>query len=148
MTLHPARSLSHADTDRHELDAITVFAVGFYHAGMQFRAVLAPIGPELQQHRLFPGEIGQRNRISLQVLDLGQLGDLVAQTSAVNGTLTYTAETVKSVVFATAFLNTAYRVHVSVEDFIAWRIINPTTTGFDIELASTYTGDVGFDVFV
>lgn len=79
---------------------------------------------------------------------IGQLGDLVAQTSAVNGILTFAAETTQSVVFTTAFQNTNYRVLVSVEDFIAWRIVNKTTTGFDIELGSTYSGDVGYDVFV
>jgi len=79
---------------------------------------------------------------------LGQLGDLVAQTSAVNGNLSYTGETTQSVVFATPFLSTSYRVLVSVGDFIAWRIVNKTLNGFDIELASTYTGAIGYDVFV
>jgi hypothetical protein len=79
---------------------------------------------------------------------LAQLEDLVAQTSPVNGTLSFVGETVKSVVFATAFASTSYRVHVTVADFITWRIINKTTAGFDIELGSTYTGDVGYDVLV
>jgi hypothetical protein len=79
---------------------------------------------------------------------IGQLGDLVAQTSAVNGILSFAAEASQAVVFATAFQNTNYRVHVTTEDFLTWRIANKTTTGFDIELGSTYTGDVGYDVFV
>lgn len=79
---------------------------------------------------------------------LGQLGDLVAQTSAVNGTLSYVGETTKSVTFATPFLSTSYRVLVSVGDFITWRIVNKTLNGFSIELGSTYTGAVSYDVFV
>jgi hypothetical protein len=79
---------------------------------------------------------------------LGQLEDLVAQSSAVNGNLAFTAETTKSVVFATSFSNTGYRVHVTVEDFISWKITNKTVDGFDIVLGSTYTGNVGYDVFV
>jgi hypothetical protein len=79
---------------------------------------------------------------------IGQVEDLVAQTSAVNGTLTFAGEFTKSVVFVTAFANTNYRVHVSLEDFLTWRITNKTTTGFDVELSSLYTGDVGYDVFV
>lgn len=79
---------------------------------------------------------------------LGQLGDLMAQTSAVNGTLTYAGEVSQSVVFDTPFLNTNYRVVASPADFLSWRVINKTTLGFDIELGSTYTGNVGYDVFV
>lgn len=79
---------------------------------------------------------------------IGQVEDLVAQSSAVGGILTFAAETSQPVVFATSFSNTNYRVHVSAGDFITWRITNKTLTGFDIELGVTYTGDVGYDVFV
>jgi hypothetical protein len=79
---------------------------------------------------------------------LAQLESLVAQTSAVNGTLTYTSETVQSFTFAIPFADASYRVHVTTNDFIAWKVINPTVNGFDIELGSTYSGTIGFDVFV
>ena len=79
---------------------------------------------------------------------IGQLEDLVAQTSSVGGILTYAAETTQSVTFSTPFSSTSYRVQVSVEDFITYRIRNKTLTGFDIELGIEYTGDVGYDVFV
>lgn len=74
--------------------------------------------------------------------------NILAQSSSVNGTLTFTDETSQSVVFATPFANTQYRVYVTLEDFIDWRITNKTTTGFDIELNVTYTGTVQFDAFV
>jgi len=74
--------------------------------------------------------------------------NILAQSSAVNGTLTFTAETTQSIVFATPFANTNYRVYVTLEDFFDWRIVNKTTTGFDIELNLTYTGTVQYDVFV
>ena len=74
--------------------------------------------------------------------------NILAQSSAVNGTLTFTNETTQSIVFATPFANTNYRVYVTLEDFIDWRIVNKTTTGFDIELNVTYTGTVQYDVFV
>ena len=74
--------------------------------------------------------------------------NILAQSSAVNGTLTFTDEISQSIVFATPFANTSYRVYVTLEDFIDWRIVNKTTTGFDIELNVTYTGTVQYDVFV
>ena len=77
-----------------------------------------------------------------------EVENILAQTSAVNGTLTFTDETSQSIVFATPFANTSYRVYVTLEDFIDWRIVNKTTTGFDIELNVTSTGTVQYDVFV
>jgi len=77
-----------------------------------------------------------------------EVENILAQSSAVNGTLTFTDETSQSIVFATPFANTDYRVYVTLEDFIDWRIVNKTTTGFDIELNVTYTGTVQYDVFV
>jgi hypothetical protein len=79
---------------------------------------------------------------------IGQLEDLVGQTSAINGQLTYAAETQKSVSFVTAFANTNYRVSFSVEDYIVPRVVNKTVNGFTVEVPITYTGVVGYDVFV
>lgn len=74
--------------------------------------------------------------------------NILTQSSAVNGTLNFVDQTSQSIVFATPFANTQYRVHVTLEDFIDWRITNKTTTGFDIELNVTYTGLVQYDVLV
>jgi hypothetical protein len=76
----------------------------------------------------------------------GQVENILVQTSSVNGTLTFTNQTSQSIVFATPFANDQYRVYVTLDDFIDWRITNQTTTGFDIELNVTYTGEVGYDV--
>lgn len=78
----------------------------------------------------------------------GQVENILVQTSAVNGTLNFVAQTTQSIVFATPFANAAYRVYVSLDDFIDYRITNQTVTGFDIELNVTYTGAVAYDVFV
>lgn len=74
--------------------------------------------------------------------------NILAVTSAVNGTLNFDDETSQSVVFSTPFTNSNYRVHVSLADFVSAKVTNQTTTGFDIELNVTYTGPVRFDVFV
>ena len=79
---------------------------------------------------------------------IGQVEDLVAQTSAINGIQSFAGETSKAVAFETAMANTNYRVVFSTEDFISVRVISKETTGFVIETGVTYTGDVGYDVFV
>jgi hypothetical protein len=76
-----------------------------------------------------------------------QVENILSVTSAINGTISFVDQTAQSVVFASPFPNATYRVHVSLDDFISYRIRNQTTTGFDIELNVTYTGDVGYDVF-
>jgi len=79
---------------------------------------------------------------------IDQVENLVAQTSAINGTLTFASESTKTYTFATAFTSTDYRVYFDTDDFIDVRITNRSLTGFTVELSSTYTGDIGFDVFV
>lgn len=77
-----------------------------------------------------------------------QVEDFVAQTSAVNGQLTFAAETSKAVTFAIPFASTNYRVVFSPQDFIPVRVTGKTVTGFTVDLGITYTGTVGYDVFV
>ncbi|MEL7339036.1 MAG: hypothetical protein AAGM67_01015 [Bacteroidota bacterium] len=79
---------------------------------------------------------------------IGQVEDILAQSSVVNGNLTFTAETSQTVTFTTAFSNTNYRVHLSLADFITARVVNKTTTGFTIETGTTYTGVIGYDVLI
>jgi hypothetical protein len=62
--------------------------------------------------------------------------------------LSFVAQISQSIVFAIPFANTSYRVYVTLEDFIDYRITNKTVVGFDIELNVTYTGIVQYDVFV
>lgn len=77
-----------------------------------------------------------------------QVGNFVAQTSAVNGQLSFVAETTKTVTFVTPMVGTGYRVVFSTQDFIPVRVISKLTTGFTVSVGVTYTGTVGYDVFV
>ena len=79
---------------------------------------------------------------------IAQVEDLVAQTSAVNGQLTFAAETTKTVTFVTPFSGTGYRVVFSTTDFLPVRVTSKLTTGFTVSLGVSYTGNVGYDVFV
>lgn len=77
-----------------------------------------------------------------------QVEGILATTSAVNGTLTFTSEASKSVTFATPMADTTYRVQLVSDTFVSLRVINKTTAGFDVEAAASFTGTVGYDVFV
>lgn len=77
-----------------------------------------------------------------------QVEALLSLTSAVNGQLTFAAETSKAVVFASPFPDTTYRVHVTSDIFAPFRITNKTTAGFTIEAGATVSGTVGYDVLV
>ena len=68
--------------------------------------------------------------------------------SAINGTATFTAETSQAITFVTPVDDTTYRVVFSVEDFVAVRVTSKTINGFTIEMGITYTGSVGYDVFI
>jgi len=76
-----------------------------------------------------------------------QVETILALTSAVNGTLTFAAETEKTVTFASAFASTSYRVQVTSDVFAPFRITNKTVLGFTVQSGSTITGTVGYDVF-
>jgi len=78
---------------------------------------------------------------------MGQVETILALTSAVNGNLTFTAETEKSVTFAQAFSTTDYRVQITSDVFAPFRITNKTVLGFTVQAGSTITGIVGYDVF-
>ena len=73
---------------------------------------------------------------------------ILALTSAVNGTLTFAAETSKSVTFSEAFSSTNYRVQTTSDVFAPFRITNKTVLGFTVQAGATVTGTVGYDVFV
>lgn len=81
-------------------------------------------------------------------LAIQQVENFVAQTSAVNGNLSFVAQTSQSVLFAVPFAGTGYRVQLSLADYIPARVTGKTTTGFTVEVGVVYTGTVGYDVFV
>lgn len=78
-----------------------------------------------------------------------QVENILATTSSVNGTLVYAAQTSQSVVFATPFADTTYRIQVTPPDsaFVVFRVSAKTTTGFTLEASATWTGSVGYDIF-
>jgi hypothetical protein len=77
-----------------------------------------------------------------------QVENLLNMTSAVNGTETFVAETEKNVPFPTAMANTNYRVYFAPSGFVPVRVTNKTQTGFTIQVGVTFTGTVGYDVFI
>lgn len=79
---------------------------------------------------------------------MAQVEALLSLTSAVNGELTFATETSKSITFSTPMASTNYRVHLSPSDFIPVRVTNKLVTGFTVEAGVTFTGVVGYDVFV
>ena len=79
---------------------------------------------------------------------IAQVETILTMTSAVNGTLTFVAEGSKDVVFSTPMTDTSYRVQLSPSDFISARISAKSTVGFTVQLNVTFTGTVGYDVFV
>lgn len=119
------------------------FTIGMDQSNnLSVRNIITPTG-ELTSTLLVPKAVTTDIQTAI-----GLVETLVGQSSATNGTVTYAGETVKSVTFAQAFADTTYRVVFSLQDFIPVRVINKTTAGFDIELGVTYTGSVGYDVFV
>jgi len=74
--------------------------------------------------------------------------DLVAQTSTVNGQLIFASETSKTVSFPTPLTSSTYRVVFSKNDPIEVWFTGATTSGFTVEVAATYTGTIGYDVFI
>ena len=97
--------------------------------------------------------IDSMTRVPQSVVDdiqasMAQVEDLLSLTSTINGTLTFVAATTSSVTFSTALSSTNYRVHLSPSDFVAVRVTSKLTTGFTVEVSSTFTGTVGYDVFI
>jgi len=78
---------------------------------------------------------------------MGELEDLMASSST-SGTLEFVAEASKEVTFETALNADTYRVYVSFGEFTPFKITSKTVNGFTIELGATFTGDIGYDVFV
>lgn len=77
-----------------------------------------------------------------------QVESIMSATSPINGTLVFANETSKSVTFATPLSGTTYRVQTTVDVFVPLRITNKTVTGFTVEAAAAFTGNVGYDVFI
>lgn len=107
------------------------------------RDIQTPTGAIIDSYTPIPQSV--QNDIQAAI---AQVGDLVNQTSAINGQLVFTGQTDRTVTFVTPMLSTNYRVVYSTLDFIPVRTTSKTTTGFTVDVGVTYTGTVGFDVFI
>lgn len=120
------------------------FVVALDQAGnSSIREIRTPNGIISDNYTSIPGAV--LDDINTAV---AQLETLVAQTSAVNGILTYADENSRSFTFVTPFASTSYAVIPTLPEFLTWRVTNKTTTGFTLELGTDFTGDIRFDVFV
>ena len=77
-----------------------------------------------------------------------QVESLMAATSAINGTLVFADSAEESYTFSTPMTSTTYRVQIVSDTFVPLRVINQTLVGFTVQAGATFTGNVGFDVFV
>ena len=120
------------------------FTVSMDQGGaISVRDIQSPLGRILDSQTSIPQSVTDDIQAAIQ-----QVGNFVAQTSSVNGQLVFSGETSKTVNFVTPFLGTNYRVAFSTTDFIPVRVTSKTTTGFVVQVGVTYTGTVGYDVFV
>ena len=79
---------------------------------------------------------------------MSQVEDILSLTSAINGTVTFAAESSKEITFATPLSNANYRVHLSSSVLTPFKISNKSTAGFTIYAGATISGTVGYDVLV
>jgi hypothetical protein len=77
-----------------------------------------------------------------------QVGALLATSTAANGTLVFASENSKTFTFPTPLASSTYRVQLTTDTFVPLRIAGQTTTSFTIQASATFTGTVGFDVFI
>ena len=120
------------------------FTVSVDQAGLiSVRNIQSPQGRILDSQTSLPQSVTDDITAAI-----AQVENLVAQTSAVNGQLTFAGETTKTVTFGTPFADTTYRVLFSTTDFIPVRVTSKSTTGFTVSVGVTYTGTIGYDVFV
>ena len=120
------------------------FTISQDQAGrISLKNIQTPTGRIIDSQTGLPQSVVDDIEIAIQ-----QVENFVAQTSAVNGNLSFVAQTSQSVIFAVPFAGTGYRVQLSLADFIPARVISKMVTGFTVEVGITYTGVVGYDVFV
>lgn len=79
---------------------------------------------------------------------IGQVRNVMATTSSINGYVSFSNETTKSVSFGSPMMSDGYRVYLNIGDLVLYKITNKTLGGFTIELSAEFTGNVYYDVFV
>lgn len=81
-------------------------------------------------------------------LAIAQSQATTVATSTFSGQVTFAASTSQTVNFDTPLANTNYRVLLDLPEFISARVRLKSTTGFVIETSITFTGVIGFELFV
>lgn len=81
-------------------------------------------------------------------LAISQAQATVLSTSTFSGQATFVATNSLIINFDTPLATADYRVLLDVSDFIAARVRLKSTTGFVLETSVTYSGVIGFDVFI
>tara|TARA_B100000927_G_C16471298_1_gene471646 strand:- start:342 stop:755 length:414 start_codon:yes stop_codon:yes gene_type:complete len=79
---------------------------------------------------------------------ISKLEVIMSNISTLSGTITFANQSESSVFFDAPMPNTDYRVLFSVGDFIFARVKSKSTTGFLVELSTSFTGDVKYDVII
>jgi hypothetical protein len=77
-----------------------------------------------------------------------QVENILGLTSALNGTVTFSSDNTKSVLFSTPLANDSYRVQITSDIFAPFRVSVKSKMGFTIEAGATITGLVDFDIFL
>lgn len=108
-----------------------------------YRDINSPQGPVRDPNTIIPEDVNDAIQESI-----AQVRSVMAATSALSGQLDFSGDTSKEVVFDTPMSDTRYRVHLDAPDFVTTRVKYKATTGFIVDVGSTYTGTIGFDVFV
>ena len=107
------------------------------------RNVQSPFGLIMDSMTSTPSSVQQDICDAIETVEA-----ILASTTPINGTLVFAAEASQSVVFSTPLTNTSYRVHLDTDSFVLLRVVSKTITGFTVEAAATFTGSVGYDVFI
>ena len=105
--------------------------------------IQTPVGRIVDSNTPVPQSVTNDIQTAIQ-----QVENLVAQTSAINGQLVFVAQTSQTVTFSIPMSGTGYRVVFSPTSYVPVRVTSKTTTGFTVETGVTYSGTIGYDVFV
>jgi hypothetical protein len=110
---------------------------------LSVRDIQNPYGFILSPYSTIPQSVTNDISTAMQ-----QVEALLAATSAVNGTLVFVSENTKTYTFVTPLTTSTYRVQLTSNSFVPLRVTGQTTTSFTVQAAATFTGTVGFDLFI
>ena len=79
---------------------------------------------------------------------ISKLEFIMSNISTLTGSVSLNNQSEASVNFDTPMPNTDYRVLFSIDDFVFVRVKSKSTTGFTLELSTSFTGDLKYDIIV